>query len=341
MNLLSRLFGGTQKRVTQDELAPLLNGIVRPLQRTAVEKINMALRHIPEGDGQGRFMLLLLHVCLASILQRLNTHKGVSKGKSRAFKEFAISTWDRPPGMSAESDQKLFGYTQQYLGEKLAHPACPLVDVGLTLLSLALPNEEGFATSAAEDCGRAARACWVQASLETDKALGVPLQINFAIAKIDQQVYLMRYDSHYLEVLGDQLTHRRLAELLLFRAWTAQFGYRVYSSDRAASEKLIGETINATKHFGLAAFKLMHGFSIEAELGADFITLIEERWREYDLVISTMLKPERVPVMAVAATLARHLEISDPAITSRLAIDFATQLDFIKRTAQEIGVFGA
>ena len=126
-----------------------------------------------------------------------------------------------------------------------------------------------------------------------------PPKINAATAKIDQQVYLINYRDHYADILGAHITDRRLAELFIFRGWTAQFGYRMFSTNAKASEKLIGETVNASNYLGLGIFREVHGFSVESELGSDFISLIEHRWHEYDDVIVTTSKAG-IPTMEIA-----------------------------------------
>jgi hypothetical protein len=174
--------------------------------------------------------------------------------------------------------------------------------------------------------------------LPKDWNIGAPLEINASTAKIDEQVYLMNYRDHYADILVEHVTPRRLAELFLFRAWTAQFGYRIFSSNPEASEKLIGETVNASKHLGLGVFQQAHGFSVEAELGSDLLSLIEDRWRDYDVVVSTMPKADRLPTMEIVRVLTNRLDVTDPAVTYKLSMDFLFQLDLIKRTAMEIGV---
>ena len=164
-------------------------------------------------------------------------------------------------------------------------------------------------------------------------------EINAASARIDEQVYLLNYRDHYADILHEYLTERRLAELFLFRAWTAQFGYRIFSSNREASERLIGETVNAAKHLGLGMFQQVHGFSVEEELGAEFISLVEDRWCHYDVVVSTMpLAANSLPTMEIVGVLAHRLGIADPKVTYALSIDFLLQLDLVKRTAMEIGI---
>ncbi len=173
-----------------------------------------------------------------------------------------------------------------------------------------------------------------------NKLFGKPPEINASTAKIDEQVYLMNYRDHYADILGDHITPSRLAELFLFRAWTAQFGYRIYSSDPGTSEKLIGETVNASKYLGLGTFQQVHGISVENELGSDFISLIEDRWRDYDIVISTMPKADRLPTMEIVAVVTKRLDVADPEVTHKLSTDFLVQLELVKRTAIEIGILG-
>jgi hypothetical protein len=169
------------------------------------------------------------------------------------------------------------------------------------------------------------------------KLFSKPPKIDFASAKIGEQVYQLNYRKHYTDILGDEISPPRLAELFLFRAWTAQFGYRIFSSDVDASEKLIGETVNASKYLGLEMFQLVHGFSIEVELGLDFISLIEDRWRGYDVVVSTT-PTNSLPTMEIIEVLTQRLDIADPGVTYTLSIDFLMQMALVKSTAIEIGI---
>jgi hypothetical protein len=164
-----------------------------------------------------------------------------------------------------------------------------------------------------------------------------PPEINASSAKIDAQVYLLNYQEHYAKILGQFVTPPRLSELFIFRAWTAQFGYRIFSRVPDASEKLIGETINSTRVFGLSMFEGMHGFSVETELGAKFMDLVEDRWGDYDVVIERHGK-SGLPTVEVVTALTARLNVADPVVFSALAMDFLSQLGLIKRTAQELGL---
>lgn len=168
--------------------------------------------------------------------------------------------------------------------------------------------------------------------------LDVSSEINVSNAKIDQQVYLLNYRDHYQNILGDDTSPPVLAELFLFRGWTAQFGYRIFSTNQEASEKLIGETVNSSKYLGLALFEKVHGFSVERELGSDFISLIEDRWQHYDIIVSTLPQVDRLPTTEIINVLMQRIGVTDPRVTFKLARDFLTQLDLIKRTATEIGL---
>jgi hypothetical protein len=165
-----------------------------------------------------------------------------------------------------------------------------------------------------------------------------PVTIDAASARIDEQVYLLNYRDHYAEILGDQCTTARLAELFLFRAWTAQLGYRLFSTDPRASERLIAETVNATKYLGLGVFETVHGFSIESTLGSDFISLIEDRWRNYDDVLIESQKIKPFPTVNIIAALSRRLDLIDPCATYSLSIHFLAQMELVKRTAIELGI---
>ena len=171
MSLFKRLFGGSQK-IPQGDLVPFLAGLVRPLQVGATQQINSAVRHLPDSGSQGRFMFLLLHVCLAAILHKLQAAKSLPDGFPSAFKDFAIAQWDRPSSMSLDGYRKMFAYTQSELGVTLVNPSSEQVsEVGILMLSIASPNQSGFTFAEADACGRCAQACWSQAGVETDKVL--------------------------------------------------------------------------------------------------------------------------------------------------------------------------
>ena len=143
---------------------------------------------------------------------------------------------------------------------------------------------------------------------------------------------------HYGDIFDHDISDVCLAELFLFRGWTAQFGYRIFSSDRTASERLIGETVNLMRTLGIGLFETTHDVSVEATLGSDFLTLLDNRWGSYDLEVSTMPISDRIPAPEIVAVLTERLEVHDAAVSFGLSTTFLAQLDFIKRTALGIGL---
>ncbi len=60
-------------------------------------------------------------------------------------------------------------------------------------------------------------------------------------------------------------------------------------------------------------FQQVHGFSVEEELGAEFISLVEDRWCHYDVVVSTMpLAANSLPTMEINGVLATRLHRAMP-----------------------------
>jgi hypothetical protein len=170
------------------------------------------------------------------------------------------------------------------------------------------------------------------------------VDFNAATVKIDQQVYLLNYTKHYGDLLQGHLSPQVISELFLFRAWTAQFGFRIFCSNPSASEKLTGETVNSVKYLGLGIFEQTHGFSVEDTLGSDFMSLIEDRWGELDCVIVSSKhdgSTSWLPTMKIIGVLMRRLGIANPIVTYQLSIDFLSQLDFIKQTALATGLLHA
>lgn len=65
---------------------------------------------------------------------------------------------------------------------------------------------------------------------------------------IGEYFYLMRYNEHYSEFLsGIENKNKVIAELFVFRAWTTQFGFRLFSSQPEVSEEIIGQVFNQGK----------------------------------------------------------------------------------------------
>jgi len=155
---------------------------------------------------------------------------------------------------------------------------------------------------------------------------------------VDSMTYLVNYSRHYAPILMEDLSERALAELYLFRAWTAQFGFRIFSSRPDLSEKILGQIVNSCKYLGLGVFEKLHGFSVERTLGDDFMSLIEDRWRDYDLVVSTDMRKAGIPTHEVIDILMKRIGSVNAGVRYALSMDFLAQLDAVKRKAIETGL---
>lgn len=162
--------------------------------------------------------------------------------------------------------------------------------------------------------------------------------IDFHSAKIDTMVFLLNYREHYRALLESDLHPRQYAELFLFRAWACQFGYRIFSTNPELSEKLIGETVNSCTHIGNKMFLLLNKISIEGVLDNDLLSLIEDRWQRYDLVVSTDPQNSGLPTIQIIGELCKCLGTSDPIFTYALSRDFLIQIELVKKTSIELGV---
>ena len=162
-------------------------------------------------------------------------------------------------------------------------------------------------------------------------------------AEVGKFIFLMNYKEHYAEVFkeissNDQfITSRILAELYIFRGWTTQFGYRIFSSNEDVSEKIIGEVVNSSNYLGLGLFEKLEGVSVEKELRGNYLDIIENRWRKYDLIVSTNTE-DGIPTRKIVGELTDLAGIKDPLVFMALCYDFLGHLDKIKEKSLEIGL---
>ncbi len=163
---------------------------------------------------------------------------------------------------------------------------------------------------------------------------------------IGETTYLMDYREHYgssFDETGTPLSNRILAELFLYRAWTAQFAYRM-AADQRAHDALISETVNACHHLGLGIFKLKHGVSVEEELGNDFISLIEDRWGTYDGVVteyfgSQQADDDKLPFAELAGAFTNLARVTDPLVLYAVAMDTGNHVHEIAENSMQNDLF--
>lgn len=163
---------------------------------------------------------------------------------------------------------------------------------------------------------------------------------------IGETTYLMDYREHYGSSFGETgtaLSNRILAELFLYRAWTAQFAYRMVA-DQRAHDALISETVNACNHLGLGVFELTHGVSVEEELGNDFISLIEDRWETYDSVVTEHFGGQEVdndnlPLARLAGAFTDRAGVTDPLVLYAVAMDTGNHVHEIADNSMQNDLF--
>lgn len=168
--------------------------------------------------------------------------------------------------------------------------------------------------------------------------------ITAADTKVGKLIYLMNYKEHYGEVFKEVpskeqfLTPRILAELYVFRGWTTQYGYRIFSSNKDVSEKIIDLVVNSSEFLGLPIFKDREGISVEEELGDKYINIIEERWRKYDLLVIKHSEGLAPPTRMIIGELTTYAGVKDLNVFMALSLDFIEHLKEIQKDASEIGL---
>ena len=145
--------------------------------------------------------------------------------------------------------------------------------------------------------------------------------------------YLLNYRKHYepvFESLERPLANSVLAELFVFRAWTTQYAYRVFS-DASAHDDLITETVSSCSHLGTGIFEKTLGISVEAELGNEFIELVEDRWWQYDDIVVKNKDPDTaIPTRQLCGKLLSLAGVVDVEAFVRLCTDFLSQVQGIR-----------
>lgn len=158
--------------------------------------------------------------------------------------------------------------------------------------------------------------------------------------KIADFYFLFKYREHYLDFLVDTNNQDRvISELFVFRAWTTQFGYRLFTSDHEISEKIIDLTFNLGQ-MGIGMLKLMDSVDLENEFSNDYQTIFDERWQQYDkLFIDYRDTEPPIPTWRICGGLMKFCNISDPIKYTWICEDFLKQLNEIKNEAINKGLF--
>ena len=156
---------------------------------------------------------------------------------------------------------------------------------------------------------------------------------------VGEYFYLMSYNEHYTEFLsGIENKNKIIAELFVFRAWTTQFGFRIFSSQPDVSEEIIGKVFNQSK-LGKGMLRLLEHVDIEIETNLEFIELMNNRWKEYDSIFNKYKNSEiSVPTRQICSRFLELCDVNSPVKFIWICTDFTKQLEIIKHKALKIGL---
>jgi|SRR5690625_2977130 len=169
---------------------------------------------------------------------------------------------------------------------------------------------------------------------------GVTLQNFNEKLNLGEYFYLMTYKEYYQEFLqGLENKNKIIAELFVFRAWTTQLGFRLFSSQPQISEKIIESIVAQGKQLGKGMLNMMEQVDIEQETNMQYMDLIDSRWQEYDKVFIAHKSSELpIPTRQICGKLEVFCEIKDPAKFTWICTDFISHLNKIKEDAIEKGL---
>lgn len=175
---------------------------------------------------------------------------------------------------------------------------------------------------------------WLFAKNENLKPENINEKIN-----LGQHFYLMTYRNHYSEFLeGVENKKKVIAELFVFRAWTTQFGFRIFSSQPELSEMIIGQIFNQGK-LGKGMLKQLEQVDIEKETNSEYVDLIDSRWQEYDKIFIENKNSETpIPTRQICGKLTDLCDIQDPMKFMWICTDFIKHLDNIKQESLKTGL---
>ena len=157
--------------------------------------------------------------------------------------------------------------------------------------------------------------------------------------KLGQHFYLMNYGQHYADFLeGVNNRKKVIAELFVFRAWTTQLGFRIFSSQPMLSEKIIGEVFNQGK-LGKGILNQLEQVNIETETNRKYVDLVDSRWQDYDKVLIANKNSEMLmPARQICGKLTEFCDVHHPIKFYLICKDFIKHLDNIKQEALKSGL---
>lgn len=169
---------------------------------------------------------------------------------------------------------------------------------------------------------------------------GITIQNFNEKLNLGEYFYLMNYRDHYEKFLeGLENEERVIAELFVFRAWTTQLGFRLFSSNPEISEKIIESIIAQGKQLGIGMLNIME-VDIEKETNLEYMALINSRWQVFDKAfIDNKKSGLPIPTRQICGQLTEFCEIQDPTKFVWICTDFIAHLNQIKEAAIETELF--
>ena len=155
--------------------------------------------------------------------------------------------------------------------------------------------------------------------------------------RLDKYLYLFNYSEHYESVLKDATNRdKMICELYLFRAWTTQLGFRLFSNNPDVSDAIIGETVNLSK-FGAGMLAQTEKVDIESIYSQKYIDIMSARWEHYDDIFLAK-KDTNFAAQALANTVQELSDSKSINNTLVLPVHYLSHLEEIKQEAVSVGL---
>lgn len=159
---------------------------------------------------------------------------------------------------------------------------------------------------------------------------GIKLKPTVELARhlnLGKYFYLCKYENHYDVFLKGVLNKSRiLCELFLFRAWVTQLGFRLANPKREFSDGVIYEVVNLCSTLGRGLVLDFKGIKIEEIFDNNFISILNERWQDYDDVFLKHQGNPEESFWAISKRVCELCAISEPEKQKWLCEDFTLQL---------------
>ncbi len=155
--------------------------------------------------------------------------------------------------------------------------------------------------------------------------------------RLDKYLYLFNYSEHYDSVLKEATDRdKMICELYLFRAWTTQLGFRLFSTNTDISDAIVGETVNLSK-FGAGMLAQTEKVDIESIYGQKYIDIMSARWEHYDDIFIAS-RDTNFAANALATALQKLSDSKSINNMMVLPVHYLSHLDEIKNEAVSIGL---